>query len=85
MTQSETHILENWTAEKYLGDKIHKDGAAASITDTLNNRIPIAKKKCDKILKICNDPRLIGFNTAKGPIGEFNSIQFTKRWIEMVW
>ena len=28
-----------------MGDKIHEDGTAASITDTLKSRTPIAKKK----------------------------------------
>ena len=50
-----------------------RTGQLASITYTLNNTIPLAKKKCDEILKICNDPRLIGFNTAIGPMWEFES------------
>ena len=37
------HILKSSTAERYLGDRIHEDGTAASIADTLNNRIPLAK------------------------------------------
>ena len=38
--QMGTHTLENSTAEKYLGGKIHEDGTAASITDTLKIKIP---------------------------------------------
>ena len=33
-------IIENSKSEKYLGDLIHVDGCKASITATLNKRIP---------------------------------------------
>ena len=44
------HILENSKSEKYLGDQIHEVGTATSIIVKLNNRIPLAKKKCYEIL-----------------------------------
>ena len=65
------HNLKNLKSEKHLGDQIHEDGTAASITETLNNRIALAKKKCGKILNICNNPRLVGFNIATGPVEQF--------------
>ena len=36
------HILENSASEKYLGDKIHEDGTAPSITETINGTMPAA-------------------------------------------
>ena len=68
-----THTLENSKSKKYLGDQIHEDLTAVSISETLNNEIPLAKKKCTEILRICNDPRLVGFNIATGPIEQFKS------------
>ena len=35
-----TTVIENSISEKYLGDQIHEDGCEASITATLNGRIP---------------------------------------------
>ena len=35
-------VIENSKSEKNWGDQIHEDGTAASINETLNNRIPIA-------------------------------------------
>ena len=54
-----THTLEYSVAEKYLGNKIHEDGTAASITYTINSKLSIAKAKSEEILKICNDPLII--------------------------
>ena len=67
---NEDHHLENSTAEKYLGDKIHKDGTAVSITETIKSRMPAAIAKSKEIMKICDDPRLIGFPSYIGPINE---------------
>ena len=67
----DNHILENSKSKKYLGNQIDKDGTAARISETINKRIPLAKKKCAEILKMCNDPRLVGFNIATVPIEQF--------------
>ena len=56
-----------------MGDQIHEDGTAASIHKTLNNRISIAYERDDKILNICNQLSLIGFNIASGPVEQFES------------
>ena len=65
------HVLENSASEKYLGDKINKNGTAASITETIESKLPAATAKGKEIVKICDDPRLIGFLSAIGPINEF--------------
>ena len=39
------HVLENSASEKYLGDKINKNGTAASITETIESRLPAAMAK----------------------------------------
>ena len=44
-------ILENSTAEKYLGDKIHEDGTAARITKTIKSRMPAANAKSKEIMR----------------------------------
>ena len=54
-------------------NKIQEDSAAASITETINSRLPIAKAKSEEILKISNDPQLIGFPSAIGPINDYES------------
>ena len=64
------YTLENSVAEKYLGDKIQEDDTTASITETLNSRLPIVKAKREEILKTCNDSRLIGVPSA---IDEYES------------
>ena len=40
-------IIENSKSEKYLGDQIHEDGCAASITATMDWRISIAIERGD--------------------------------------
>ena len=36
----DNHTLENPKSLKYLGNQIHEDGTAATISETLTNRIP---------------------------------------------
>ena len=38
-------IIDNSKSEKYLGDQVYEDGCAASITATLDGRIPFAIDK----------------------------------------
>ena len=64
-------IIENSKSEKYLGDQIHEDGTAASIHATLDSRIPTAVDRGNTILFICNQPSLIGFNIAHGPVEQY--------------
>ena len=57
------HILENSTEEKYLGHKIHEDGTAASIAETIKggmecqqqtqtaNRIPFSYRRTYKLIR----------------------------------
>ena len=64
-------IIEKLRTEKYLGDQIHEDETAASIHETLNNKIPIAYERGEDILSICNQLSLIGFNIASGPVEQY--------------
>ena len=66
-------IIENSKSEKYLGDQIHEDGTAASIHVTLDTRIPTAVNRGNKILFICNQHALIGFNISHGPVERYES------------
>ena len=43
-------------SEKYLGDQIHEDGCEASITATLDWRIPSAIDKAENIINSINQP-----------------------------
>ena len=52
-------IIENSISEKYLGDQIHEGGCAASISATLDSRIPEAIERGNTILSICNQPSLL--------------------------
>ena len=50
---------------------IREDGTGASITETIKGRMPAAIAVSKTTINICNDPRLIGFPSAIGPINEF--------------
>ena len=65
------HVLEN--SEKYPGYKINENATAASITETIESRLPAAIAKGNEIMSISEDPRLIGFPTAMGPISEYET------------
>ena len=67
------HILEHSASEKYLGDKIHEDRIAASITETIKGRMPLAIALSKSTIIICDDPRLIGFPSSLGPTNEFET------------
>ena len=66
-------IIENWKSEIYLGYQIHEGGTSASITATLDSRIPTAIDRGNTILFICNQPSLIGFTIAHGPVEQYES------------
>ena len=66
-------IIENSKSEKYLGDQIHEGGTSASITATLDSRIPTAIDRGNTILFICNQPSLIGFTIAHGSGAQYES------------
>ena len=52
---------------------ISQNGTAANITETIQNRLSSALENTKEILEVCEDPRLIGFQTAMGPISEFET------------
>ena len=49
--------LENSSSEKYLGDMIIEKGAAASITEKTDQRLPELYPKIDEILAVCKNPK----------------------------
>ena len=64
-------IIENSKSEKYLGDQILEGGASASITATLDSRIPTAIDRGNTIIFICNQTSLIGFTIAYKPVEQY--------------
>ena len=66
-------IIENSKLKKYLGNQIHEDGCAASITATLDGRIPIAIERGDIIINTINHPALLGHRVAIAPVEQFKS------------
>ena len=64
-------IIENSKSEKYLGDPIHEDGCAASITATLDARIPIAKERGEIVINTIYNPALLGHRVAIAPVEQF--------------
>ena len=71
-------IIVNSKSEKYLGDQIHEDGCAASITATLDGRIPIAIERGETIIDTCNHPALLGQTIAFAPVEQFESKVLSK-------
>ena len=59
-------MLENSASDKYLGDKINKQGIVAST-------LTAAIHKVTEILKISENPQLMGFPTSIGPISEYET------------
>ena len=66
-------MIENSKSERNLGDKIHEDGCAASITATLDGRIPSAIDKGEIIINTINHPALLGHRVAIEPVEQFES------------
>ena len=61
-------IIKNSKSENYLSDQIHEDGCEASITATLDGRIPSAIDKAEIIINSINHPALIGHWVAYAPL-----------------
>ena len=59
-----TTVIENSKSKKYLGDQIHEDGCEASITATLDGRIPGAIEAGEDIIKAINHPATMGHKMA---------------------
>ena len=64
-------VIENSKSEKYLGDQIHEDGCEASITATLNGRIPSAIDAAETIINSINHPALMGHSVAYAAVEQF--------------
>ena len=67
------HKLGNFPFKKYLGDRNNEKGTAASIKETIDNRIRRLFKKIDESLDVYDHPCLVGFPTAVGLISEFET------------
>ena len=68
-----TMVIENSKSEKYLGDQIHEDGCEASITATLNGRIPGAIEAGDDIIKAINHPATMGHKMAYAAVEQYET------------
>ena len=66
-----TTVIENSKSEKYLGDQIHEDGCEASITATLNGRIPGAIDAAEDIINSINHPALMGHSVAYAAVEQY--------------
>ena len=66
-----TTVIVNSKSEKYLGDQIHEDGCEASITATLNGRIPSAIEAADDIMNSINHPALMGHSVAYAAVEQY--------------
>ena len=64
-------IFGNSKSEKYLGDQTHEDGCEASITVTLEGRIPLPIDKAEIIIDTINHPALLGHRVANAPVEQF--------------
>ena len=71
--KSGTKILQDaeYKPIKLGSHKSEKSTAKKKDKGILKGRMPLAMKKCDEILKIRYDPRLMGFPTVIGPIGDY--------------
>ena len=66
-----TMVIENSKSEKYLGDQIHEDGCEASITATLDGRIPGAIEAGEDIIKSINHPATMGHKMAYAAVEQY--------------
>ena len=64
-------IIKNSKLEKFLSDQIHEDGCAASITATLDVRIPSAIDSGEIIINTINHPALLSHRVAITPVEQF--------------
>ena len=66
-----TMVIENSKSEKYLGDQIHEDGCEASITATLDGRIPGAIEAGEDIIKAINHPATMRHKMAYAAVEQY--------------
>ena len=66
-----TTVIKNSKSEKYLGDQINEDGCEASITATLNGRIPGAIEAVDNIIKAINHQATMGHKMAYAAVEQY--------------
>ena len=66
-----TTVIENSKSEKYLGDQIHEDRCEASITATLNGRIPGAIEAAEDIINLINHSEMMGHKMAYAAVEQY--------------
>ena len=68
-----TTFIENSKLEKYLDDQIHEDRCEASITATLNGRIPGALEAGEDIINAINHPATMGHKMAYTAVEQYET------------
>ena len=63
----------NSEQEQYLGDIINQEGCAASITETIKERMRKLTSKCHDIIQICESPIMGGLGNSTAPFKLFNA------------
>ena len=84
-----TTVIENSKLEKYLGDQIHEFGCEASITATLNGRIPGAIEAAEDIINLINHSEMMGHKMAYAAVEQYemkvaSKIGLTKKQIDRI-
>ena len=63
----------NSEQEQYLGDMINQEGCAASITETIKERMRKLTSKCHDIIQICESPIMGGLGNSTAPFKLYNA------------
>ena len=66
-------VIENSTCEKYLGDMIEEKGCAASITETIKERIRTLTSKCHDIIQMVENPIMGSLGNSLAPFKLFEA------------
>ena len=66
-------VIENSTCEKYLGDMIEEKGCAASITETIKERIRTLTSKCHDIIQTVENPIMGSLGNSLAPFKLFEA------------
>ena len=66
-------IIENSSEEKYLGDMIDENGCAASITETIKERIRTLTSKCNDIIQTVENPIMGCLGNSLAPFKLFDA------------
>ena len=73
-------IIESLNKEKYLGDYIHEDGCAASISETIKRIIARLINRCEEIVRISQSPVMGGIGKSTTAFNLFEIVN-CESWI----